>query len=252
MRRILLLLIMIIGLLIGLMVFMPLASVLKLAGAEQRGLSWTAVDGTLMGGDVRGLRAGDDLLGDAAVTLQPGTLLRLGVEYAFDWSGPAGSGRGKAAVFPGGDVEISDYDIRFNFASLEGLALWIRQSGGEAGLTGPMIRFKDGICDRAEGRTWSDALTRNEALLGHGWPEMTGNVACVGPDLAIPFAAQSAAGTQVDTLVRFSFRRPGTMEARISGFIPQDFQYALPIAGFMPDGGAFVYYYPAPMSELAP
>lgn len=252
MSRILLLLFLIIGLAAGLVIFMPLATILKLVGAEERGLSWTAVDGTLMGGSIRSLRAGDDLLGDATVQLQPATLLRLGVEYEFDWSGPAGAGRGKAAAFSGGAVEISDYDIRFNFASMEGLATWIRQSGGEARLAGPMIRFKDGTCDYAEGLSWSDAMSRNTALLGPGWPEMTGSVNCMGPDLAIPFAAQSTSGTQVDTLVRFSFQRPGTMEARISGFIPQDFQYALPIAGFVPDGGAYVYHYPTPVAEPAP
>jgi general secretion pathway protein N len=81
---------------------------------------------------------------------------------------------------------------------------------------------------------------------------MTGTIGCLGPDLGIPFEAQSASGTRIDTLARFSLQRTGSMEARVSGFIPQDFQYALPIAGFVPDGSTFVYRYPAAPFEVQP
>jgi hypothetical protein len=240
------------GLAIGLVLFMPLAAILKLSGAQARGLSWTSVEGTLSGGEIRGLRAGTQLLGDGALKLRPATLLRFGAGYAFSWSGPAGSGTGRAAVFPDGTIELQDYTFRLDLAALDGLALWIRQSGGEARLSGPLIRLSNGRCDKAEGVITSDALTRNEALLGPGWPEMTGKIACLGPDLAIPLAAQSASGTRIDTLARFNLQRTGSMEARVSGFVPQDFQYALPIAGFVPDGGAYVYLYPAAAAEVQP
>jgi hypothetical protein len=167
-RTLLVILFLLAGLVIGMIYFMPLATILKLSGAEARGLSWTSVDGTLSGGQIRGLRAGTDLLGDGDLKLRPATLLRLGVEYDYTWSGPAGSGNGRAAVFPGGTIEVRNYNIRFDFASLDGLALWIRQSGGEARISGPLIRFRNGQCDRAEGGSTSDALTRNEIAAAFG------------------------------------------------------------------------------------
>lgn len=90
MMRFLLLFLLIAGFVIGLIVFAPLSFILKTTGAADRGLSWTSVDGTLAGGRITGLRAGQDLLGDASLKLNPASLLGLGIEYNFDWSGPSG------------------------------------------------------------------------------------------------------------------------------------------------------------------
>lgn len=252
MIRIVIALILLAGFLAGLVVFMPLDTALRMAGADKRGLSWTSADGSLIGGRITGMKAGEEILGDGSVKLNPTTLLRLGIEYDFDWIGPVGRGQGKAAAFAGGAFELSDYIIEFDLKSLEGLALWARQSGGLARLSGQTIRFRDGRCDVARGRTWSDALSRNSDLLGAGWPDLTGEIFCDGTDLVLPFRGQSASGTDVDATARLALSGMGGLEARVSGFIPQDFRYALPIAGFTEDGVGYVYRFSNMPAEVAP
>lgn len=250
MMRFLLLLVLIAGFVIGVVAFAPLSFILKTSGAEARGLSWTSAEGTLMGGRITGLRAGQDVLGDATLKLNPASLLALGIEYDFDWSGPSGNGTGKAAAYATGTTEFRDFNIELNFAALEGVAAWIRQSGGKARLTGNIIRFRKGACDKASGQAWSDALGKNAAVLGPGWPDMAGELSCDGDALLIPFKSANPSGTQLDATARFNIDGNGNLEARVSGVIPQQYQYGLPIAGFVPDGNTYVYRYPALPREV--
>lgn len=250
MIRFLLLLVLIVGFLAGLVAFAPLSFILKTAGAEERGLSWTSAEGTLAGGKITGLKAGNDLLGDASLKLNPASLLALGIEYDFDWTGPSGRGTGKAAAFASGSTELRDFNIELDFAALEGAAAWIRQSGGKARLTGDIIRFRNGACDKASGQSWSDALGKNSLLLGPGWPDLSGNLSCEGDMLLIPLQSTSPIGTTLDAAGRFRLGGGGNIEARVSGTIPQQFQYGLPLAGFMPEGGTYVYRYPATRPQV--
>lgn len=249
MMRLLLLLILIAGFLIGIVAFAPLNFILKTSGAEARGLSWTSAEGTLSGGKITGLKAGGDLLGDASLKLNPASLMGLGLEYDFDWNGPSGRGNGKAAAYASGTTELRDFDIEIDFASLEGVAAWIRQSGGRARLTGEVIRFKNRSCDEARGQTWSDALGRNSIVLGSGWTDMSGALSCEGDMLLIPFQSASSAGTQFDAAAKINPNGNNSIEARVSGVIPQQFHYGLPIAGFVPDGSNYIYRYPAIVRE---
>ena len=251
MMRFLLLLVLIAGFLIGLIAFAPLSFILKTTGAADRGLSWTSVDGTLAGGRITGLKAGPDLLGDASLKLNPASLLGLGLEYDFDWRGPSGQGTGRAAAFASGAIELRDFDIELDFSALEGAATWIRQSGGKARLSGNLIRFHKGACDKANGETWSDVLSKNSVILGPGWPDLSGNLACEGDTLLIPLQSKSPLGTQLDAAARY---RPGgkaSVVATVSGVIPQQFHYGLPLAGFAPDAGTYVYRYPAGIQETS-
>ncbi|ABI76857.1 general secretion pathway protein N [Hyphomonas neptunium ATCC 15444] len=248
--RFLLLLVLIAGFVIGVVAFAPLSFILKTSGAEARGLSWTSAEGTLMGGRITGLRAGQDVLGDATLKLNPVSLLALGIEYDFDWAGPSGKGTGKAAAYATGTTELRDFNIELDFAALDGVAAWIRQSGGKARLTGDIIRFRKGACDKANGQAWSDALGKNAAVLGPGWPDMAGELSCDGDALLIPFKSANPSGTQLDATARFNIDGNGNLEARVSGVIPQQYQYGLPIAGFVPDGNTYVYRYPALPREV--
>ena len=248
--RVLLVLILLAGFLIGLVAFAPLGFILKTAGAEARGLSWTSVEGTLSGGTITGLKAGSDLLGDASLKLNPGALLGLGIEYDFNWAGPSGKGTGKVGAFASGAAELRDFNVELDFAALDGVAAWIRQSGGKARITGEVIRFRNGACDTASGQTWSDALSRNSALLGPGWPDLAGQLSCEGDMLLIPFQSTSPAGTQLDAAARFRPTGSNSLEARVSGTIPQQFRYGLPVAGFVPEGNTYVYRYPALTLEV--
>lgn len=252
MMRFLSFLILVVGFFVGLIAFAPLGFILKTAGAEKRGLSWTSVEGTLAGGRITGLKAGEDLLGDARLKLNPASLLGLGVEYDFDWNGPSGNGSGKAATFVSGATELRNFNIELDFAALDGAAAWIRQSGGKARISGDIIRFRKGACDKAAGESWSDALSKNSMILGPGWPELSGTLSCDGDLLLIPLQSTSPAGTQLDAAARFSPRGTGNVVARVSGIIPQQFHYALPLAGFVPDAGTYVYRYPSGGQEIQP
>lgn len=249
MMRFLLLILLLAGFVIGIVAFAPLSFILKTAGAEARGVSWTSVEGTLAGGKITGLKVGQDVLGDASLKLNPASLLGLGAEYDFDWSGPAGKGTGKAGVYASGTTELHDFNIELDFSALDGVATWIRQSGGKARLTGDTIRFKNGACVTAIGQTWSDALGKNALVLGPGWPDMAGTLSCDGDMLLIPFHAASPTGTQFDAAARVAIGGRSNLEARVSGAIPQQFQYGLPIAGFVPDGNTYIYRYPASSLE---
>lgn len=250
MMRFLLLLVLILGFLAGLVAFAPLSVILKMTGAEDRGLSWTSVEGTLAGGSVTGLMAGEDVLGDARLKLNPASLLALGVDYDFEWTGPSGQGTGRAAVFATGSTELRDFNIELDFAALDGAAAWIRQSGGKARLKGEIIRFRKGGCDKASGQSWSDALGKNSVLLGPGWPDLAGEISCDGDMLLIPLQSASPLGTNLDAAGRFGLGGGGSIEARVSGVIPQQFQYGLPLAGFVPEGNTYVYRYPATRPQV--
>ena len=249
--RLLLLLTLAAGFVIGLIAFAPLSFILKTTGAAERGLSWTSVDGTLSGGKVTGLKAGQDLLGDANLKLNPASLLGLGIEYDFSWSGPAGQGTGRAGAFASGAIELRDFEIELDFSALDGAAAWIRQSGGTARLTGDLVRFHKGACDKANGQAWSDVLSKNSVVLGPGWPDLSGNLACEGNALLIPLQSKNSTGTQLDAAARY---RPGgnaNLVARVSGVIPQHFHYGLPLAGFAPDAGTYVYRFPASVQDTS-
>lgn len=247
--RFLLLLVLLAGFIAGLIVFAPLSVILKASGAESRGLSWTSVEGTLSGGKITGLKAGSDLLGDATLKLNPASLLKLGVEYDFNWTGPSGRGTGKASAFASGAAQLRDFQMELDFAALEGAAAWLRQSGGKARLNGTLVRFRKGACEKADGQSWSDALSRNSVLLGPGWPELSGSLSCDGDMLLIPLQSTSPLGTQLDAAARFRLGGSGNIEARVSGVIPQQFHYGLPLAGFLPDAGTYVYRYPTNAPE---
>lgn len=251
MMRFLLLLLLFAGFIVGLVAFAPLSFILKTAGAEERGLSWTSVEGTLTGGKITGLKAGPDLLGDASLKLNPASLLGLGIEYDFDWTGPSGKGTGKASAFASGATQLRDFNIELDFAALDGAAAWIRQSGGTMRLNGTLVRFRKGVCEKADGQSWSDALGRNSVFLGPGWPDLSGNLSCDGDMLLIPLQSTSPLGTHLDAAARFRLGGSGNVEARVSGVIPQQFHYGLPLAGFIPDAGTYVYRYPTSPPEAS-
>ncbi|MFN4023656.1 MAG: type II secretion system protein N [Hyphomonas sp.] len=251
MMRFILFLILLIGFILGLAAFAPLGLVLKLSGAEARGINWTSAQGTLSGGEITGLRAGPDKIGDARVRLKPAALLAGRLEYDFDWAGPAGTGSGRAAASATGATELRDFAFDLAVSEFGAFPIWLRRSGGRAQLNGDIIRLRNGECEEARGTTWSDALERNESLLGPGWTDFTGALSCDGGALLIPFASTNGNGTRLDAAARIGSATTATLEARISGYVSEQARYALPMAGFAPDGGAFVYRYPGSQADLA-
>jgi len=243
MKRLVLLALLAAGFLAGLIVFAPLSAALTASGAAARGLGWSSAEGTVLSGTVRGLTLNGRAYGDADLAFAPGGLLSANLQYSVDWTGPQGSGRGKVALGPGGRVALRDYTLSLDLAQLDQAALWIRQSGGRVDLTGAALRFGPEGCLTAEGIARSDVLERNQEILGPGWSPMQGALRCEGSALVIPLASENQTGTRFNASLRLAPRQPGQFEARVSGIVPRELAFALPIAGFAPQGQDYVYLF---------
>jgi hypothetical protein len=167
------------------------------------------------------------------------------LQYAVDWTGEAGRGTGQVAAGSGGSVSVREFDLDLDLLKLETAARWIQQSGGRVQIEGDIIRFDRVGCAEAKGTARSDVLERNREILGTGWSPMQGDIRCDGRDLVIPLESENATGTRFAALLRVAADQPGRFEARVSGMIPRQLEFALPIAGFTRDGNEFVYSFSA-------
>ena len=147
--------------------------------------------------------------------------------------------RNPPEVFVG--VDAPDFNLDLDLVHLEQAALWIRQSGGRVELQGEAIRFGPDGCLSASGTARSDVLERNQEILGTGWSPMQGELRCEGTALVIPLESENTSGTRFGAELRVAPQQPGRFDARVSGLIPRDLAFALPIAGFAPDGRDWVY-----------
>jgi hypothetical protein len=241
MNRIALLALLLVGVLIGLAVFAPLGAALKFAGVAGHGLSWSRAEGTILDGRVTGLAAGGERYGDADLKLAPAALLAGRLQYKVEWQGEHGSGTGDLSAGAGGGVAARDFNLDLDLAGLEQAALWIRQSGGRVQLQADAIRFDRDGCLAARGTARSDVLERNREILGAGWSPMQGELRCDGAALVIPLESENTSGTRFRAELRLAPQQPGRFDARVSGLIPRELAFALPIAGFAPDGRDWVY-----------
>lgn len=227
----------------GLVAFAPLSAALAASGAAARGLGWTSAEGTVLSATVRGLTLGGADYGNADLDFAPGGLLSANLQYTVNWTGPQGNGQGKVALGPGSRLSLRDYTLSLDLAQLDQAALWVRESGGRVDLTGAALRFGPKGCLGAEGIARSDVLERNRDILGPGWAPMQGTLRCEGAALVIPLASENQTGTRFQADLRLAPNHPGQFEARVSGIVPRDLAFALPIAGFTPKGQDFVYLF---------
>jgi len=221
--------------------FVPLSTALKLSGAPENGVEWTAARGTVFSGGLDGLSVNGTDFGNADLTLDPSTLLDGTLQYAVDWFGAHGQGSAKVSVDTGRKLTLKDYVINLDLEDYERAANWIRQTGGKIKLEGPAIQFEGSECVLAEGVATSDVLDRNREVLGSGWSELRGDLSCEKGKLLVPLESENANGTRFSSYLRVAPGAPGKFEARISGRISRTLAFALPLAGFTRDGDAFVY-----------
>lgn len=248
MRTIFLCILFLVALAISLLVLMPIGTVLKITGAQARGLSWEQASGTLRDGQLTGVQLHEEVIGSARLKLDPSSILAGGIRYAASWDGPSGKGSGTIGVFTGDRVVFNDLRLELNVTALKGMANWVRQTGGTIRIRSEEIVFRSGACEAASGTAWSDALVRGGALLGTPLPELNGDLICRDGWLMIPLGAEAQNGMTVALLGRVNLVSPGNFEARVSGSIPADVRIGLPLAGFMPVGNDFVYTY-SPSTE---
>jgi hypothetical protein len=243
MNRIAVLVLLATGFIGGGVAFAPLSAALSLTGAAASGLRWASAEGTVLSGTVRGLTLDGKPFGDAALDFSPSGLLSASIQYTVDWNGPQGSGTGKISFAPGPTVSLRDYTLSIDLAELEQAALWIRQSGGRVDLTGDVLRAGPAGCLSAEGMARSDVLERNRDILGSGWSPMQGTLRCDGEALIIPMTSENQTGTRFQSVLRLAPNQTGHFEARVTGIVPRELAFALPIAGFTLQGQDYVYLF---------
>lgn len=241
MSRLVLLALLGLGFVTGLAAFAPLGAALQLSGVAGHGLTWSRAQGTVLDGQLTGLRAGGEQYGDARLELRPAALLAGRLQYTVDWKGEQGSATGEVSVGADGRASARDFSIDLDLASFEQAALWIRQSGGRIQVQGEAVRFGASGCLAARGNARTDVLERNREILGAGWSAMRGELRCEGGDLVIPLESENTSGTRFSAALRLSPQQPGRFDARVSGLIPPELAFALPIAGFVPEGRDYVY-----------
>ncbi|MDP1556733.1 MAG: type II secretion system protein N, partial [Hyphomonas sp.] len=220
--------------------FVPLATALKLSGASDNGVAWSAARGTIFSGGLDDLTVNGTNYGNADLTFDPSALLKGTLQYAVAWAGAHGEGKAKVSVDSGQLVTLKDYVINLDLRDYERAAKWIRQAGGGVKLEGPKIQFQGSECILADGVATSDVLDRNREILGSGWSDLRGDLACDEGKLLVPLESENAAGTRFSSFLRVAPGTPGKFEARISGRISRALGFALPLAGFTRDGDEFV------------
>ena len=241
MSRIVLLALLLAGFAGGLVVFAPIGTALRIGGAEKHGLSWTQAEGTVLNGKLSGITVGGRNVGNAMLQLMPFALLTGQVQYAVEWSGDQGRGSGNASIAAGSRTAFHRFDLDLDLLSLDQAALWIRQSGGRVLLQGDVVRFGPSGCVEAIGTATSNVLEHNVEILGTGWSPMRGELSCENGDLVIPLESANTSGTRFLAQLRVSPGRPGRFDARISGMLARELEFALPIAGFTREGADYVY-----------
>lgn len=241
MIRFLLGIVLLIGVLAVGVFFVPIATALKYSGAAGNGVEWTEAKGSIMSGRLEGLKIKGTEYGDVDLKLDLPAVFTGAPRYAVDWAGKAGKGTGNVSVASGTVITLEDYAIDLDLLAFETAARWIQQSGGRVKLDGSAIRFQGNECLEAQGVATSDVLDRNRDILGAGWSELRGDLACDDGKLLIPLQSENAAGTRFIVKLRVAPGTPGKFEARVNGFIPRTLNFALPLAGFARDGEEFVF-----------
>lgn len=216
-------------LLVALIAFMPLRAALGLLG-EESGLSAREVAGPVWWGGLGEARVGRVAIGDVSAGLSPVQLLlgRARVDVAGR-TGAANEALRGALTFGRTTSGVDDVTAHLPagdaFAPLPIVAL---------DLDDVSVRFRDGSCERAEGRiTATIAATMAPQL---NLPQqMRGNPRCTAGALDIPLA--SAAGTESLTIL---IRPDGRYNALLT-VQPSDpaAGAALTAAGFQPAGNGY-------------
>ena len=232
--------------------FVPIATALKYSGAANNGVEWTNATGTILSGKLEGLKVKGTEYGDAALKLDIPAIFKGRPRYAVDWTGTYGAGAGNVSVESGPTISLEDYIVNLDLLAYPQAARWIKKSGGHVKLEGAKIRFKGSECLEALGVATSDVLDLNRDILGAGWSELRGDLACEDGKLLVPLESENAAGTRFLVLLRAAPGYAGKFEARVTGFIPRTLNFALPLAGFARDGEDFVYLSKRTETQVAP
>lgn len=158
------------GFLLGLLATLPLRVAVDWVGLGERGLSASEVRGSVWSGALDGARLGGVALGDVAARLSALPLLvgeaRLDLERRDDGF----AGAFTASRHAGGVEDVSGSLTGAVLAGLPGATLGFEDFGA---------RFRDGLCDHAEGRVTAVWMSAS----------FSGEPRCEGAQLRLPLAS---------------------------------------------------------------
>ena len=212
-----------------LIAFAPLQFALQRGGAGRQGLAAAEAQGTVWSGRLSRASFRGVQLGDVHVGLRPLPLLlgrsRLVVETL--------SAPGRAVLVREGDRSgVTDATLTVPIQLTRG-PVPLR---GELRLQDVSLLFRDGTCERAEGRVVTDLLSRNADFLQWQGPELSAEIACRGRAAFVPLRG-AGNGTEVSALVSIEADGRYRLETRV---VTQDvgLATALVLAGFQrrPEG----------------
>ena len=99
---------------------------------------------------------------------------------------------------------------------------------------------------KAEGRIWTNLLTRMESRWQWRGPELEGPISCQEGDVVLSLAGQNAAGEEVEGRLEVGLDATGRFQANVSNSQPETAQ-ALILLGFLSEGrDRFVYQHAIP------
>lgn len=172
-------------LVVALVAFLPLRLVLGAAGLGDAGLTARRVDGSLWGGSLVEASAAGLRLGDLAARLAPLDLLagraRVDLASRGDDPGHAFHGAFAASRHALGAERIT--------ATLPAAGLFQPLPVAAIDLDEVTVRFRDGLCDRAEGRVRATMAGEVAGLPLAG--QMAGAARCDAGRLLLPLASQA-------------------------------------------------------------
>lgn len=215
-------------LLVALIVFLPMRAALGWFGVGDEGVVARSVSGTIWGATLRDARFGDLALGDLHARLSPwplfvgrGTIVLEGPESA------ARTLRGSASVSRHG-FGVSDFT-----ATIATGGVFAPVPVSVLDLESVSVRFRDGQCERAEGRV---RATLGGDVGGIVLPQsVAGNARCEGAALLLPLTSQ--AGTESIALrIEASCLYTAALSLRPSDPLAAQ---KLEAAGFVAGGGGY-------------
>ncbi|MAT36270.1 MAG: hypothetical protein CMK06_14200 [Ponticaulis sp.] len=225
---------------------MPVEFVMHAAQKCDPLILYSSAEGTVWRGEVRGIRYGAQAVGDARISTRALALLTGSLTSEFELSGNAVTGRGVMSLTPGGRLSLKDVRMAGTTRELISIQSEIRELNGEFRLDIVDAVIRDRECMKAEGRIWTNLLTRMESRWQWRGPELEGPISCQEGDVVLSLAGQNAAGEEVEGRLEVGLDATGRFQANVSNSQPETAQ-ALILLGFLSEGrDRFVYQHAIP------
>ncbi|MGH6616154.1 type II secretion system protein N [Sphingomonas sp.] len=212
---------------IALVAFMPMRLVLGWFGLGETGLAARSVTGSVWWGSLSGAQFGDLELGDLRAGLSPVQLLVGRARVGLD-------GRESDRALRGA-IGVSRHSMGLDdmTATLAAGNVFAPVPVSAINLDDVSVRFKDGTCERAEGRV---RATLNGDLAGIALTQsLSGTAKCDSGALLLPLASQS--GTENVALRLWAtgrFRAELSVQPADPAAVPK-----LVLSGFQPDANGY-------------